>query len=144
MFTSGCSCSSRCLHRPRNSLARLRRQATSAETAHVSYPRAQSPTAARLNLTLVQAEVYARATVAGLEDAMFAESVRMDDVWFDVYGCYRDGLGWYVKVGESEDGLLVISHHAPDRPLATRQEVIYDVDPVAAAPCESKEEDGNA
>ena len=119
MFTYGCRCSARCRHHPHNDLGRLRRLAASANTAFVSWPRAMDPTSKRLKLSLVDAESYARRTVQQLTDAMFVESVWMKDIWADVYGCYRDGLGWYVKIYESDDGLAVISHHEPERPLRT-------------------------
>lgn len=49
---------------------------------------------------------------------------------FDVYGCYRKKLGWYVKIGESFDGLLVISHHAPAHALTTTVgRLITDMEP---------------
>ena len=143
MFTYGCSCSTRCRHHPRNDLDRLRRLAASTHTSFVSWPRAMDPTAKRLKLSLVAAESYARRTVQRLGDAMFVESVRMTDVWADVYGCYRDGLGWYVKIYESDDGLAVISHHEPERPLRTiTGQVIVAVAP-ARAGAEEIREDGN-
>ena len=119
MFTYGCDCSYRCRHHPRTNLGRLRRLAGSANTTFVSWPRAMGPTSTRLSLSLVAAESYARRTVQQLTDSMFVESVWMKDIWADVYGCYRDGLGWYVKIYESDDGLAVISHHEPERPLRT-------------------------
>ncbi len=93
--------------------------------------RALTPTARRVKCTMVEAEVYARETVQQLEDRMFAESIQMRDGWFDVYGCYRDGLGWYVKVRETDDGALVISHHEPEYPLNTKSELIVEFDPAA-------------
>ena len=143
MFTYGCSCSRRCRHHPRSNLGRLRRLAARADTSFVSWPRALDPTAKRLKLSLVHAEAYARRTVRQLADAMFVESVRMTDVWADVYGCYRDGLGWYVKIYESDDGLAVISHHEPERPLTTISgQVIFAVAPTKPG-AEVTREDGN-
>ena len=101
------------------------------------------PTAKRLKVSLVAAELYARRTVQQLGDAMFVESVRMTDVWADVYGCYRDGLGWYVKIYESDDELAVISHHEPERPLRTLPgQVIFAVEPTEPG-AEEIREDGD-
>ena len=33
------------------------------------------------------------------------------DGWCDVFARYRDGVGWYVKLTEHVNGLIVISHH---------------------------------
>ncbi len=65
------------------------------------------------------AEEYVRGTVQLLRDVDFVESVALVDEWFDVYGYDRDGIGWYVKLNEGDDGLVVISHHPPERPLTT-------------------------
>jgi hypothetical protein len=130
MFIYRCSCSRVCRHHPRNDLGRLQRLAAHARTTFVSWPRALDPTAKRLMVSVVDAEAYVRGTVRQLADAMFVESVHMKDTWADVYGCYRNGLGWYVKIYESDDGLAVISHHEPERPLATiAKQVIYPVEP---------------
>ena len=143
MFTYGCSCSGRCRHHPRNDLTRLRRLSARAATTFVSWPRALDPTSKRLKVSVVDAEAYARGTVQRLKDAMFVESIWIRDLWADVYGCYRDGLGWYVKIYESEDGLAVISHHEPERTLTTiAKETIYAVAP-AVPGTEDIREDGN-
>jgi hypothetical protein len=124
-------------------LARLRRLSARAATTFVSWPRALDPTSKRLKVSLVDAEVYARGTVQRLKDAMFVESIRMQDVWADAYGCYRDGLGWYEKIYESEDGLAVISHHEPERTLTTiAKKAIYAVAP-AIPGVEEVREGGN-
>jgi len=99
------------------------------------------PTSKRLKLSLIDAEAYARRTVQQLTDSMFVESVRLKDVWADVYWCYRDGLGWYVKIYESDAGLAVISHHEPERPLKTIVgPVIVAVAPATRAPEEIGED----
>ena len=143
MFTYGCRCSARCRHHPRNDLGRLRRLAAGAKTTFVSWPRAMDPTSKRLSLSLVDAEEYARRTVQQLTDLMFVESVWITDVWADVYGCYRDGLGWYVKIYESDDGLAVISHHEPERTLRTiAGHVILAIAPATPGP-QGRGESGN-
>lgn len=102
--------------------------ASTPESATVSWERAAGPTSKRLGISLVEAELYARQTVQGLHPGLFVESVHQRDAWFDVYGCYRDGYGWYVKVGEDDDGLLLISHHEPEHgPLTTVSGEIIEV-----------------
>lgn len=143
MFKGGCNCSRACRHRPRNDLARLRRLAAGAGTTIVSWPRALDPTAKRLSVSIREAEAYVRRTVRHLTDEMFVESVRLRDVWADVNGCYRGRLGWYVKMYESDDGLTVISHHEPERPLVTLTgQAIYPVKPSGAGTA-ALNEDGN-
>jgi len=119
MFKYGCTCRARCRHRPRWNLERLRRLAKRSETSAVRPSRALDPTARRLGVSLVAAEEYVRGTVQLLRDVDFVESVALVDEWFDVYGSDRDGIGWYVKLNEGDDGLVVISHHPPERPLTT-------------------------
>ncbi len=93
-------------------------------------------------MSVVDAELYVRGTVRQLVDSMFVESVRLKDVWADVYGCYRNGLGWYVKIYESDDGLAVISHHEPERPLLTiAKQVIYPVQPAGPGTAATNEDD---
>ena len=99
---------------PQHLLTRLQRQAATPECAEVAYERAGSPTAARLNVSLGEADTYVLATVVQLTPSMYWRSVQLpDQQWYDEYACYRDGFGWYVKVGETDDGLLVVSHHGP-------------------------------
>ena len=97
-------------------------------------PEAINPTAQRLHITLEAAGVFILRTVQAFTPTMFVEAVELrDQVWYDVYACYRDGLGWYVKVGETESGLVVISHHEPDHSVARPDGVIiYATDPSAA------------
>lgn len=101
-----------------NSLVRLQRQAAILGCSEVLYDRALGPTSERLDCTLDEAGVYILATVQTLKAEMFVQSVLLrDQRWYDEYACYReDGWSWYVKVGESEDGLVVVSHHDPERP----------------------------
>jgi hypothetical protein len=54
-------------------------------------------------------------TIERLATTDYVDSVQQRGVWFDIYALYRDGLGWFVKIGEDDDGLLVISHHEPER-----------------------------
>jgi len=130
MFKYGCTCARRCPHHPRWDLGRLKRLARSADTSEIGLTRAKSPTAKRRNLSIPQAEVYVRQTVREIVDADFVESIWMTDVWFDVYALYRDGLGWYVKLNEGDDGVVVISHHEPERPITTIANVtIFDIEP---------------
>ena len=124
-------------------LAVSARLAASAGTSFVSWPRAMDPTSKRLVVSLVDAEAFVRRTVQQLTDSMFVDALRLTDVWADVYGCYRGGLGWYVKIYESEDGLAVISHHEPERSLRTiTGQVILAVAPAGAGADEIRE-DGN-
>jgi hypothetical protein len=105
---------------PANDLPRLQRQAATAGCYVVAEMRALTPTAARLRVTFAEAESYIRETIRCLHLRDFVERVLMRNRWFDVYGCYRDKLGWYVKIGEDDDGLIVVSHHEPELlPLTT-------------------------
>lgn len=86
----------------------------------VTWARALGPTSRRLDITALDAERYVIETVRRLRIDDFVESVDQRGSWFDVYGTYRDGLGWFVKIGETDDGVLVLSHHEPERgPLQT-------------------------
>lgn len=94
-------------------------------------------------VSIREAESFIRGTVRQLTGDIFVESVRLRDVWADVYGCYRGQLGWYVKVYESDDGLAVISHHEPEQPLVTiTGQMIYPVKPSGSATA-ALNEDGN-
>lgn len=101
-------------------------------TAFVSLPRAKHPTALRLGAALDDAEAFVFATVRQLRNQDFVEAVLLSDTWFDVYGCVRDGLGWYVKLNEGDDGLVVISHHEPEFPLTTISGLV--IRPTASLP----------
>ena len=104
---------------PKNNLKRLQRQA-SPDTATVTSSRALEPTSHRMNLSESHSLQYILETVKGLSATEFVESVLLSNTWFDVYACYRDGYGWYVKIGENDDGLLVLSHHEPEfEPVVT-------------------------
>ena len=130
MFKYGCACRSRCRHRPRWNLERLRRLAKHHDTAFVGLPRARVPTAHALGISLDAAGQYALSTVQLLRDQDFVEAVQLSDDWFDVYSCYREGRGWYVKLNEGDEGVVVISHHEPERPLTTiAGRVIRPVEP---------------
>ena len=86
---------------------------------------AHIPTAA-LSLLSKRSSTSSARCRAWLND--FVESVNQGGSWFDVYGVYRDRLSWFVKVGETEDGLLVMSHHEPERgPLRTISGAMIDV-----------------
>jgi hypothetical protein len=99
-----------------------------AECYHVPWTRALGPTSQRLGITPVEAEHYVVGTVQSLVVGDFVESVTQGGTWFDIYAVYRDGLGWFVKVGETDDGLLVMSHHEPERgPLRTASGAMIDV-----------------
>jgi hypothetical protein len=102
------------------------------DTALVGFPRAKIPTAERLGISLDGAEDFVRATVQLLRDQDFVESVQLVDAWFDVYGCFRNGLAWYVKLNEGDDGLVVISHHEPEFPLTTISGLV--IRPTASLP----------
>jgi hypothetical protein len=101
------------------------------ESAVVLWERALGPTSIRLNLDATQAGAYILETVRRLTSHDFVESIEQRGNWFDVYACYRDGLGWFVKMGEDERGLLVLSHHDPERgPLTTVSgRIVEPVDP---------------
>lgn len=87
-------------------------------------------TSSRLNISDADAVSYVLETVKRLGTNDFVEAVLQGDSWFDVYACYRDGLGWFVKIGETDDGLLVISHHAPEAPVTTvAGSIIHDIEP---------------
>lgn len=81
----------------------------------VHWERALQPTSRRLNVDLRQAEEYIVETVRMLSYRDFVRPVWQRGVWFDVYALYRDGLGWWVKLGEDEDGAMVVSHHEPEK-----------------------------
>jgi hypothetical protein len=85
------------------------------DSYEVAWERALGPTSRRLGCTVERAEEYVIATVQQLGRGDFVETVRQRTGWFDVYALYRDGHGWYVKIGETDNGLLVISHHEPER-----------------------------
>ena len=99
---------------PKNSLDRLQRMAAGGH-ATVGWERAIGPTSRRLDVTAERAQQYALETVSMLTQTDFVESVDQFGTWFDVYALYRDGLGWFVKVAEDENGLLLLSHHDPER-----------------------------
>ena len=80
----------------------------------VAWGRAIEPTARRLGKSAEAAAQYALETVQTLRAPDFVSSVEQRGSWFDVYALYRDGYGWYVKIGEDDDGLLLISHHEPE------------------------------
>jgi hypothetical protein len=121
---------------PKNDLSRLQRAAATPGCAVVLLERASFPTSKRLGLSIIDAERYALATVRSLTGGDFVKSVLLRQGWFDEYARYRDGVGWYIKVGEDDDGLLVISHHPPEYgPLTTVSGRVIDVtDPAAPAP----------
>jgi hypothetical protein len=80
--------------RPRLSLPRLQRQAATPDCARIHFDRALNPTAQRLDLTLEAAGIFILGTVQALTPTMFVEAVELrDQVWYDVYACYRAGLG---------------------------------------------------
>jgi hypothetical protein len=99
---------------PKNGLARLQRMAKSG-CAVVHWERAINPTSRRLGISAAEAQRYALQTVQRLVATDYVEPVQQRGVWFDVYALYRGGLGWFVKIGEDDDGLLVISHHEPEK-----------------------------
>ena len=99
---------------PKNDLARLQRMAkTGCSVVH--WERAINPTSRRLGISADRAHHYALQTVERLLATDYVEPVQQRGVWFDIYALYRDGLGWFVKIGEDDDGLLVISHHEPEK-----------------------------
>lgn len=99
---------------PKNGLARLQRMAKTG-CAVVHWERAINPTSRRLGISAEKAREYTLQTVERLVAADHVEPVQQRGVWFDVYALYRDGLGWFAKIGEDDDGLLVISHHEPEK-----------------------------
>jgi hypothetical protein len=122
--------------RPRNHPARLQRMVANPESRVVHWERALNPTSQRLNVDLLQAEAFIVTTVQQLRTTDFVDAVQQGGSWFDVYALYRDGLGWWIKLGEDEDGALVISHHAPERGPATTVAgtVVHVRDPRATTP----------
>lgn len=118
---------------PKNDLKRLQRMAAKG-LAEVPWERALGPTSIRLGIDVARAEVYILETVGCLTTNDFVESVEQRGVWFDIYACYRDGVGWFVKIGEIEDGLLVLSHHDPEKGALTTISgtVVHAVDPSRA------------
>ncbi len=93
--------------------------AENTETSEVHWERALEPTRQRLQKSEDDARNVILETVRRLHVADFVQTVEQRGARFDVYGCYRGRLGWFVKIGESDDGLLVISHHEPVFPLTT-------------------------
>jgi hypothetical protein len=85
------------------------------DCCQVMWERATNPTSSRLGISAKDAHTYVLDTVQRLTEGDYVECVQLGDSWFDVYACYRDDYGWYVKMGENDDGLLVISHHEPER-----------------------------
>jgi hypothetical protein len=73
------------------------------------------PTSQLLGVRATDAERYVLETIQQLEARDLVESKDQGGIWFDVYARYRDGRGWFVKVGEDDDGLIVMSHHDPER-----------------------------
>jgi hypothetical protein len=128
---------------PRNQLRILQRQAQPG-TSLVTDTRAIVPTATRMGCSFEQARDYALETVRQLNHGMFVNSVEQRGSWFDVYGCYRDGLGWFVKVGSNDDGLLVLSHHEPEfgSLLCADGTVVHPMQPGAPAQPEDEAPEG--
>jgi hypothetical protein len=118
--------------RPKNQLQRLQRMVANPDCRDVHWERALHPTSQRLGVSMTAAEAYIVATVQMLSADDFVRPVQQSGAWFDVYAIYRDGLGWWVKVGEDEDGVLVISHHAPERGPETTAlgRMIHPTEPV--------------
>ena len=118
--------------RPKNQLQRLQRMVAQPDCRDVHWERALRPTSQRLGVSLAEAEAYIVATIQMLSGIDFVRPVQQSGAWFDVYALYRDGLGWWVKVGEDEDGVLVISHHAPERGPETTAlgRMIHPTEPV--------------
>lgn len=118
---------------PKNALTRLQRQVKNPEARTITWDRARKPTIERLDLSDAQAVAYIVETVLHLTLGHFVDALQQRGAWFDVYGIYRDGLGWYVKIGEDEDGCLVLSHHEPEfGPMQTRAcGVIHPVEPAS-------------
>ena len=81
----------------------------------VHWQRATGPTSRILGIGATDAERYVLETIDRLEASDFVESSYQGGVWFDVYARYRDGRGWFMKLGENDDGLIVLSHHDPER-----------------------------
>lgn len=100
---------------PQNDLARLKRMARTEGAYDVHWQRASGPTSHLLGVGVSAAEGYVLQTVQLLNAEDFVESIQQGGLWFDVYARYRDGRGWFVKIGEDDDGLIVLSHHDPER-----------------------------
>ncbi len=124
---------------PKNDLARLQRMASKADCRAVHWERALKPTTQRLDIPLSEAEQFVVATVVSLTTRDFVRHVEQGGVWFDVYACYREGLGWWVKIGEDDDGVIVMSHHAPEYGPETTisGQTVHEVQPVAGEPGEA-------
>ena len=100
---------------PKNELARLKQMARTRGAHDVHWQRAIGPTSQLLGVRATDAERYVLETIQQLEARDFVESKDQGGIWFDVYARYRDGRGWFVKIGEDDDGLIVMSHHDPER-----------------------------
>ena len=99
---------------PKNTLTTLKRMAA-AGCVTVVADRCTLATANVLEISAEEAHEYVLETIQMLELADFAGAVQQRGSWFDVYGIYRDGRGWFVKIGQNDDGTLVLSHHDPER-----------------------------
>ncbi len=91
----------------------------------------------RLALTLSACDAFPSRMVAGvwikdliatLRPEHFAHSVQLEVHRADVYGIFKDGCGWYVKLSMAKDAdglaVLVISCHPVERPLKTGKRTI--------------------
>jgi hypothetical protein len=70
------------------------------------------------------------AILGGLSDKHWSETLTQQyGQKFDVYGCYAEGCGWYIKMGiepdlKGNDEVIVLSCHAPVKPITTKQGVV--------------------
>ena len=73
-----------------------------------------------LDVDLVAAEAHILKLVGRLTPGCYVETLTAKAPPADVYGLAEVGHGWYIKVAIDRGKLLVISCHAPSRPLHTR------------------------
>jgi hypothetical protein len=116
-----------CRREPYYSLARIQALAR-AETLWASKTRAIEPIIRRRACTIAEALRYATRVVLSLAADDFSDTVILADGRLaDVYGCWVDELGWYVKVaiaavrpGQDEtEEIEILSCHPPEYDLRT-------------------------
>ncbi len=79
-------------------------------------------------VTPMVARTWVKDLIAALRLEHFAHSVQLEVHRADVYGIFRDGIGWYVKLTLTKDAagsvVLMISCHPVEWPLKTGKRTI--------------------
>lgn len=110
--------------RPAHALDRLRRLAAQGlageETiSEIAWIRASNVVMAIENCGRDEAERYILTSIGMLAERDYSETVVMGSGAFDVYVLERTGKVWWIKTAIDEDGLVVVSHHPPERDCRT-------------------------